>query len=276
MLLRVLRSLVQSQPRPEQGSAGKRVLAPDSPVGQIFQLERASAAADVDRHRRMLYEGVRAGDSELLALVDEALATSRTTTPARKALHRPLALFFLGRYFTHALALEGRYAECGVFTGVSALFLCLTAKALRRGYTGTGLHLIDSFEGLAEPSAEDAIESPVPPPGKGAYAASLEYVRKTLHGFSDVSFHPGWIPQAFASLPEASWSFVHLDVDHYEPTYAGLEYFYPRLCAGGVVVCDDYGAPLHPGAHRAWNRYCNEHGIPFVVLDTGQAVILKA
>ena len=47
------------------------------------------------------------------------------------------------------------------------------------------------------------------------------------------------------------------------------------LVSGGVIMCDDYGAPLFPGAYRAWNRYCDEAGIPLVVLDTGQAVLLK-
>ena len=47
-------------------------------------------------------------------------------------------------------------------------------------------------------------------------------------------------------------SFVHLDVDLYEPTRACLDYFLPRLSPGGFVICDDYGAPTFPGAARAW------------------------
>jgi hypothetical protein len=68
---------------------------------------------------------------------------------------------------------------------------------------------------------------------------------------------------------------VHLDVDLYEPTLACLEYFYSRLAAGGVIICDDYGAPLFPGARRAWDEFCARHDVPFIVLDTGQSVILK-
>ena len=56
---------------------------------------------------------------------------------------------------------------------------------------------------------------------------------------------------------------------------ACLDYFYPRLSAGGVILCDDYGAPLFPGAARAWDAFCEENDVPFVVLDTGQSVILK-
>ncbi|MCX7135454.1 MAG: hypothetical protein NTW47_02010 [Proteobacteria bacterium] len=63
-------------------------------------------------------------------------------------------------------------------------------------------------------------------------------------------------------MPDTKWAFVHLDVD-------------PRLTQGGVIVCDDYSAPLFPGAHRAWDEFCAEHDLPYVVLDTGQSVIIK-
>ena len=70
-------------------------------------------------------------------------------------------------------------------------------------------------------------------------------------------------------------SFVHLDVDLYAPTFDSLTYFYPRLSTGVVIICDDCGAPLFPGAHRAWDDFCEQHEVPYVVLDTGQSVIVK-
>jgi O-methyltransferase len=79
----------------------------------------------------------------------------------------------------------------------------------------------------------------------------------------------------FEQLPGRRWAFVHIDVDLYEPTLASLEYFHPLLCEGGVIVCDDYMAPLFPGAQRAWDRFCNSRGVPFIVPDTGQSVMLK-
>jgi hypothetical protein len=42
-----------------------------------------------------------------------------------------------------------------------------------------------------------------------------------------------------------------------------------------VIVCDDYGAPRFPGATRAWDEYCERQQIPYVVLDTGQSIILR-
>jgi hypothetical protein len=44
---------------------------------------------------------------------------------------------------------------------------------------------------------------------------------------------------------------------------------------GGVIICDDYGAPTFPGAERAWDRFCGERGLPFVVLPSGQSILLR-
>ena len=49
------------------------------------------------------------------------------------------------------------------------------------------------------------------------------------------------------TLAETRYRFVHIDVDIYEPTYACLEYFHPRMVEGGLIVIDDYGFPSWPG-----------------------------
>ncbi|HEV7820255.1 MAG TPA: TylF/MycF/NovP-related O-methyltransferase, partial [Burkholderiales bacterium] len=151
-------------------------------------------------------------------------------------------------------------------------------------YDGAGLHLIDSFAGISAPGEEDLIAvraddgvGVVMKPGfdGGAFASPLELVKHTLREYPAVAVHQGWIPEVFAQLPSMSWCFVHLDVDLFEPTLASLEYFYPRLVDGGVIICDDYGAPLFPGAHRAWDEFCAKNDLAYIVLDTGQSVILK-
>ena len=138
--------------------------------------------------------------------------------------------------------------------------MCRAATTRLARYDGAGLHLIDSFAGISPPQEEDDGRGVVMKPGfdGGAFASPLELVKHTLREFPAVAIHPGWIPAVFAQLPEARWCFVHLDVDLYEPTLACLNYFYPRLVDGGVIICDDYGAPLFPGAHRAWDEFLRE------------------
>ena len=79
----------------------------------------------------------------------------------------------------------------------------------------------------------------------------------------------------FASLPDQNWSFVHIDVDLFEPTRAGLEYFVPRMVKGGVIINDDFGSPLFPGGGLGWQDYCQKNSLSYAVLDSGQSVFIK-
>jgi len=69
--------------------------------------------------------------------------------------------------------------------------------------------------------------------------------------------------------------FVHIDVDLYQPTLAALEYFYPRLAAGGIIVCDDYGSLSFPGAYKAVEEFSRKYNEPILRFTTCQAVIIK-
>jgi len=157
-------------------------------------------------------------------------------------------------------------------------------RLLDPSYTGSGYHMIDSFEGLSEPKSQDAIgwretdggqKQLVYSHGKGHFANSLEATRAVMKDFPDVSFHKGWIPDVFAELPDTTWSFVHIDVDLYEPTYRCLEYFMPRLVKGGCIVNDDFASPLFPGGERGWNEYFSQKNLHFIILDSGQSVYIK-
>lgn len=276
MLVRLLRSIFGGTTpalRPP-AAVGERVLA-------FKRLIRQHARAPMDAHVAILFRDVAVGGVPVTRLVAEALRDTNTTMPPVKAIHRPTASLFLVQYFLHALTLPGRRAECGVFNGTSALALCRAARAQDPRFDGSGVHLVDSFEGLSAPGVEDRIdglsEAQTPTLARGgSFAAPIERARRVFAEFPGVAIHKGWIPAVLAELPDAEWSFVHIDVDLYEPTFGVLEYFIPRLVRDGVIVCDDYSAPFFPGASRAWDRYCSEHDLPFVVLPTGQSVILKA
>jgi hypothetical protein len=61
------------------------------------------------------------------------------------------------------------------------------------------------------------------------------------------------IPKYLNSHPELKISLLNLDVDMYEPSRTILEYFYPRITKGGILVLDDYGT--WPGETTAVDEY---------------------
>jgi hypothetical protein len=279
MFIKLLKSMFSARDGTTDGDGDR-----DFPAERLRIVRKAHEKAPREAHLGILFDDMRIGPHGIAALAEACVRESGASSPPLKAFHRPLASYFLARYFLHSLALDGARAECGVFTGASALLMCKAACTQRPQYDGAGLHLIDSFAGISSPQEEDLVavrakdgRGVVMKPGfsGGTFASPLEFVRHTVREFPAVAIHAGWIPQVFSDLPQTRWSFVHLDVDLYEPTLACLEYFYSRLVDGGVIICDDYGAPLFPGAHRAWDEFCARHDVPFIVLDTGQSVILK-
>jgi len=159
------------------------------------------------------------------------------------------------------------------------LLLCRVAQATRPAFLGEHVHLIDSFEGLSEPTDEDTLDEQ----GnrieyrnfQAAFACPAEQVRNSLAEFPAVTIHKGWIPGVFGELPETAWSFVHLDVDLYQPTLDSLAYFYPRMVTGGIIINDDYSNTLFPGCGAAWRRLSEDAGLEYSELDSGQAVLIR-
>ena len=163
----------------------------------------------------------------------------------------------------------GDMAELGVYKGNSAAALAHFARQNNRR-----LFLFDTFAGfdrrdLVGTDRQKDIE----------FAdTSLDQVR-TLVGEDAATFVQGRFPESIPSnLFEARFSVVHIDCDLYEPAKAGLEFFYPRLSPGGLLIIHDYGNPYWPGIKSAVDEFCR--GIPerpLVFNDkSGTAMIRKA
>ena len=99
-------------------------------------------------------------------------------------------------------------------------------------------------------------------------------VSSALQGF-DARLYKGWIPERFIDVSDRCFCFVHIDVDLYKPTLDSLQFFYPRMVRGGVIVCDDYGFVTCPGARQAFDEFLIGKMERVVEAPTGQAFIVK-
>jgi hypothetical protein len=142
------------------------------------------------------------------------------------------------------------FAECGCFKGQSTWGI---SKILQSFNFKNRFTVFDSFQGLSDIEKED--ENNVGKHKKGQYKSDFENVKDNLKVFDFVKLYEGWIPDRFKEVEDLKFQFVHIDVDLYKPTLASLEFFYPRLINGGVIVCDDYNFTDFPGAKRAWDEY---------------------
>ena len=189
------------------------------------------------------------------------LATLRHARSAGEALLSPDELFVLHQLGRAQSALEGDFAEFGVYDGCSARLLC-EVKGDR------ALHLFDTFGGLPVPAAnEDRVFA------EGHFAAGLDNVRHRLSAYGNVHLYPGFFPQTSIGLEDRRFSLLHLDVDLEESTIAGLEFFYQRMVPGGIIITHDYS--IIPGVACAFDRFLIDKPETMIELPTTQAMLIK-
>lgn len=181
---------------------------------------------------------------------------------------RKFTLFYIAKALR---GIEGDISECGVFKAGSS-FLMLSANA----GTGKHLHGFDSFEGLSEPDGRDKVENQRSFKWeKNDMSVGENVAHKNLSKFEgNYTLYKGWIPERFDKVKDKNFSLVHIDVDLYEPTLSSLEFFYPRMSEGGIIVCDDYGFETCPGAKTAMDEFAQSQGKSVAHLTTGQGLIL--
>jgi predicted O-methyltransferase YrrM len=145
--------------------------------------------------------------------------------------------------------IPGDMAELGVACGASAMMIASRAP-------GRTLHLFDTFEGLPKPTRQDSARFK-----ERQYRYSLEEVQRYLKT-EDIRFHRGLFPHTAAELSDVRFAFVHLDADLYESTKAGLEWFYPRLNKGAILICHDYDTSA--GVNRAFEEFFADKPEPYL------------
>jgi O-methyltransferase len=162
----------------------------------------------------------------------------------------------------------GDTAECGVYTGAGSYLICKLNQ--KNELFDRTHHIFDSFEGLSKPLECDGEHWT-----EGDMYCPLEAVKKNLSGFGNVSVHKGWIPERFSDVAHHDFCFVHIDVDLYGPTLDSIEFFYPRVNEGGLIVCDDYGFTSCPGATKAVEQFLENKAEKMISLSGGGGFLIK-
>jgi len=155
--------------------------------------------------------------------------------------------------------IRGDMAEAGVYRGGTAAVMLAASKEKK-------LHLFDTFEGLPHGEGQFAT---------GEWRGSVGDVRANLARWPDrIECHQGLFPASAQGLESHRYSFVHLDLDLYDSTLAALNWFWPRLERGGILLSHDY--PLADGVVRAFHEFFDGLSDPFIPLSGNQCLAVKA
>ena len=104
---------------------------------------------------------------------------------------------------------------------------------------------------------------------------NINRTKKNLEEFRNcLVFHQGYIPETLHTSPEApaSVDYMHIDINSVIPTQKTLEFFWPRLSKGGVILFDYYGWTGYEEMKDMIDGFFADKPGMLLKLPTGQAV----
>lgn len=157
---------------------------------------------------------------------------------------------------------------------------------LALGETDRGLHLFDTFEGMPPPTAEDlrrdgkSAEDLLAAQGKDRPIWAVASLEDVQAGFENVPYPgervhyvQGLVEDTVPHQAPEQISILRLDTDWYASTKHELEFLYPRLVSGGVLLIDDYG--YWQGSRQAVDEFLEKTGERLLMLrmDEGRIAV---
>jgi O-methyltransferase len=227
-----------------------------------FGLEKRYAASRRGRVRRHDWSGVRQADAVLKAMPHSLVG--------------PAGLEATYEAVTDVIrrGVPGSLVECGVAQGGGSAVMAL---ASRDADQTRHLWLVDSFEGLPDPTAEDfdgtsgSTGAHIRPLPKGSCLGTLEEVHDLMTNVIGLdpdrfTLVKGWFQDTVSDLGlrTGQIAVLRLDGDWYESTKVCLEALYPYLASGGVLIVDDYDSCL--GSKRALDEFLSREFGPGAAL----------
>ncbi|MCI3226533.1 TylF/MycF/NovP-related O-methyltransferase [Streptomyces sp. NP-1717] len=215
---------------------------------------------------------------------DEAKEIIRAVKPFTMTSPERLNAFILATRHVVRHDIPGDIVECGVWRGGSMQACAKTLLAL--GETDRGLHLFDTFEGMPPPTAEDlrrdgkSAEDLLAAQGKDRPIWAVASLEDVQAGFGNVPYPgervhyvQGLVEDTVPQQAPEQISILRLDTDWYASTKHELEFLYPRLVSGGVLLIDDYG--YWQGSRQAVDEFLEKTGERLLMLrmDEGRIAV---
>jgi O-methyltransferase len=167
--------------------------------------------------------------------------------------------------------LPGDFIEFGVNKGGLAQTIIEYLKFVE---LGKNYYLLDTFKGL-----DDALISEVERGGgrdkMTQYTDCYQEVMARFGRYPFAKVIRGSVPSTLTQVDAARLCFVSMDMNCAAPELAALEFCWPKLVPGGVIVLDDYGFRTHEAQQKVHRSFARERGVPLLELPTGQGLIMK-
>ncbi len=186
--------------------------------------------------------------------------------------------------------IPGDIVECGVWKGGSIMTIAKTLLSLKN--EDREIYLFDTFEGMSRPTVFDqpSNENDVDPmkefektkthdDASDWCRSELDEVKKNVYniGYDKSKFHfiKGKVEDTLPQFTPEQISILRLDTDWYESTLHELNYLFPKLVQGGILIIDDYG--YWKGSKKAVDEYFEKNNIKIMLnrIDSTGRIAIK-
>ena len=167
--------------------------------------------------------------------------------------------------------LDGDVLEVGVYRGATSAIMGAKIKLLEDKCT---IFCCDTVAGVVKASEKD--NSYI---GGEHKDTSVNLVRDLLInrlGIENVVILKGVFPEETASsISNNTFRFCHIDVDTYQSAKDVLDWVWPKLSVGGMMVFNDYGYPKTKGVTRLVEESKQENSAVVMHNLNGNGIIVK-
>ena len=200
----------------------------------------------------MRYLVIRAGfDGDILFLRDLAATCSVRGAVLRRLTRR-----------LDALGVPGAVAELGCFRGD-------TSWQLNALLPERKLYLFDTFRGFDQRDIAMEQENGCSEAKEGSFGpVRPEKLMERLPAQEQVVLRQGWFPETAFELEDEKFALVYLDASLYQPTLAGLEFFFPRMSPGGMIVVPGTLSEQYRGVQAELTAFEQKYGA-FLIVPLG-------
>jgi hypothetical protein len=170
---------------------------------------------------------------------------------------------------SHAACLNGDFVECGVYRG----FLSMSAMTYIDFNTVSDrkFYLFDTYSGLVD----DQVTTEDRAAFRNYYDDTYQCVIDSFREFPNAVVVKGVVPESLNAVVIDRVAYLSIDMNCTQPEQAALEYFWPKMVSGGVIVLDDYGFSGHEAQKNAADQFATSVGVRILSVPTGQGLLIK-
>lgn len=210
------------------------------------------AAATPEKSNALKYMAIRAGFIGDMLFMSDICQQLTVKGAAIRRLTRRL----------YELGVEGNVAELGCYNGDISWQLNALMPDRK-------LYLFDTMEGFDDRDLAIELEKGYTTVKNNEYIfAKEDYLMARLPHPEKVTLKKGWFPETAFDIEDETFAFVYMDASLYQPTFTGMEYFFPRMSQGGVIVLCGYEDPAYGGIRKAIEDLEEKYGA-FLILPMG-------